>query len=272
MNSPDSLISDEIGDFYRHIRGYWALLSAPQSGNGSGMLNFGYWKDGCPDLHQAQLNFLEILIKTLDEHSSLANGLEIGCGIGGISIALLNKLRNSHITAIDISSDQLAVAVDNARKSEFTSRLVFQEENAMDMSFDSSVFDFTLCIESSFHYSDKQSFFEENFRVLKPGGQAILADITCENVERIAFRKGNHFESSRRYTELAEEAGFLVESVEDIGPWVYPQLYQYILQFNKINHELNGKYWSVVLRNYALLAKEKLMGYHFYRFRKPFIL
>ena len=35
-------------------------------------------------------------------------------------------------------------------------------------------FDFSLCIESSFHYDDKETFFAENFRVLKPGGILLL--------------------------------------------------------------------------------------------------
>jgi MPBQ/MSBQ methyltransferase len=269
MNSHDILIPDEIDDFYRHIRGYWGHLSAPQTGSGSGMLNFGYWKDDCPDLYNAQLNFLENLLNTIDHQSCVSNGLEIGCGIGGISIGVLNKLPNSRMAAIDISPDQLKIAHDNAKIAGLSSRLTFREESSMEMSFDSNFFDFTLCIESSFHYADKKSFFDENFRVLKAGGQAVLADITCENVERIAFRKGNHFESWSYYVALAEESGFVVESVEDVGLLVYPQLYQFILKFNKQNREFNGKYWSVVLRNYAILAKEKLMGYHFFRFRKP---
>lgn len=269
MSSPDILVSSEIGDFYRHIRGYWGHLSAPQAGAGSGMLNFGYWQDECPDLNEAQLNFLDKVVSTIDHESFTSHGLEIGCGIGGISIGLLNKMPETRMVAIDISPDQLKVAHDNAEDAGILSRLSFREDDSMALSFDANVFDFTLCIESSFHYDDKKRFFAENFRVLRAGGQAILADITCENVEKIAFRRGNHFESRERYITLAEEAGFVVESIEDIGQFVYRPLYQHILKFNKKKRELNGKYWSVVLRNYTRLAEEGQMGYHFFRFRKP---
>lgn len=269
MTLPDTLAMNEIDDFYRHIRGYWGHLSAPLTGTGTGMLNFGYWENECPDLYTAQLNFLNKILGTLDHQSSVEHGLEIGCGIGGISIGLLKHMPASSLVAIDISPDQLKVAHENAQIAGIASRLNFCKDDSMALSFEDHRFDFSLCIESSFHYDDKERFFAENFRVLKPGGQAVLADITCENVERIAFRRGNHFESWRQYVALAEKAGFVVESINDIGPLVYRQLYQHILKFNKNNRELNGKYWSVVLRNYAQLADEGLMGYHFFRFRKP---
>lgn len=269
MTNHDLLASNEIGDFYRHIRGYWGHLSAPRTGVGSGMLNFGYWEKECPDLYTAQLNFLNKIVGTLDQRGFVDQGLEIGCGIGGISIGLLKKIPDTRMVAIDISPEQLKIAQENTESAGLLSRLSFNQDDSMALSFDTNFFDFTLCIESSFHYDDKKRFFAENFRVLKAGGQAVLADITCENVERVTFRRGNHFESRQRYIALAEEAGFVVESVEDIGQSVYRQLYQHILEFNKNNRELNGKYWSVVLRNYARLADEGLMGYHFFRFRKP---
>jgi ubiquinone/menaquinone biosynthesis C-methylase UbiE len=269
MNDPEIRHAAEISEFYRHIRGYWGHLSASQDGQGSGMLNFGYWKDGCTDLYLAQQHLLDKVRTTLDHRDCVEEGLEIGCGIGGISIGLLAAMPALRMAAIDISSGQLAVARQNADAAGVVSRLDFREDDAMALSFAAGRFDFSLCIESSFHYGDKATFFAENFRVLKPGGRAVLADITCEDVERVAFRRGNHFESWRRYVALAEETGFAVESVEDIGPLVYEPLYRHILQFNKQNRELNGKYWSVVLRNYARLAGAGLMGYHFFRFRKP---
>jgi MPBQ/MSBQ methyltransferase len=269
MTNSDLLASNEIDDFYRHIRGYWGHLSASLAGEDSGMLNFGYWANECPDLYTAQINFLDKIVGTLDHQGFVGQGLEIGCGIGGISIGLLKKMPATRMVAIDISPDQLKVAKENTNSAGLLSRLNFNLDDSMALSSDADSFDFTLCIESSFHYDDKERFFAENFRVLKAGGQAVLADITCENVERVTFRRGNHFESRLRYIDLAEKAGFIVESVEDIGQLVYRQLYEYILKFNKDNRELNGKYWSVVLRNYARLADEGLMGYHFFRFRKP---
>lgn len=269
MSNSEVRHTAEISVFYKHIRSYWGRLSSSQCGQDSGMLNFGYWENDCPDLYLAQQNLLEKVYATLDHQACTETGLEIGCGIGGISIGLLSKMPASRMTSIDISSDQLTVARQNAESAGVLSRLNFREDDSMSLSFCDNSFDFTLCIESSFHYDNKEGFFAENFRVLKPGGQAVLADITCEDVGRVAFRRGNHFEGRRRYVEMAEEAGFVVELVEDIGSLVYQPLYRHILEFNKKNKELNGKYWSVVLHNYARLASVGLMGYCFFRLRKP---
>lgn len=233
------------------------------------MLNFGYWLDSSDDLYRAQYNLLEKVRSNINCDSSDATGLEIGCGIGGISIGMLKSMQSLHMTSIDISREQLDIAHQNAIESGVWSRLRLAECSSMALPFDSGHFDFTLCVESSFHYEDKVAFFEENFRVLKPGGQAVLADITCEDNEGVAFRRGNHFERRDYYIALAESAGFRVESVEDIGQSVYQPLLRHIRDYNKRQKEASGKYWSVVLRNYARLADLGTMGYHIFRLRKP---
>ena len=267
VTEPQNIV--EISKFYAHIRDYWKHLSMSTDGKYSGMLNFGYWPEGCPDLFKAHQFLLEKVCSTLDQRNCVDQGLEIGCGIGGISIGMLKALPELRMTAIDISSEQLEIARANAAEVNLLSRIQFRDCDSMALSFDSGQFDFSLCIESSFHYDNKATFFAENYRILKPGGQAVLADITCEDAKQIGFRRGNYFESKQRYIELAESAGFLVESIEDIGIHVYPSLYQHILAFNKNHRKWNGKYWSIVLHNYAKLAAIGIMGYHFFRFRKP---
>ena len=261
--------SEQIADFYRHIRAYWGNLSTSSTGQKSGILNFGYWPKGSDDLYQAQQNLLDKVRSGLDPASPGASGLEIGCGIGGISIGMLKARPSLHMTAIDISAEQLDIARQNAIENDLQTRLSLAECSAMALAFDAGHFDFTLCVESSFHYDDKAAFMQENFRVLKPGGQAILVDITCENNAGVTYRRGNHFEGREYYVALAEAIGFSVESVEDIGSAVYQPLHRHIVAYNKHQRQASGKYWSVVLRNYAKLAGQGTMGYHIFRLRKP---
>ena len=261
--------SAQISDFYRHIREYWGRLSTSSDGRKSSMLNFGYWLDSSGELYQAQYNLLEKVRSSMDHDSPVALGLEIGCGIGGISIGMLKAMQSLHMTSIDISCEQLDIAQQNAIENGVQSRLQLVECSSMALPFDFSHFDFTLCVESSFHYDDKAAFMRENFRVLKPNGQAVLADITCEDNEGVTFRRGNYFERRDYYVALAESTGFRVESVEDIGSSVYQPLLRHICAYNNRQKEANGKYWSVVLRNYARLAELGTMGYHVFRFRKP---
>ena len=269
MTQAEQVLSEEITEFYRHIRGYWGNLSASSDGKKSGMLNFGYWLDGSDDLYRAQHNLLEKVRSSMKFDAAVNSGLEIGCGIGGISIGMLKSMQSLHMTSIDISREQLEIARRNAVDNDVLSRLRLVECSAMALPFACGRFDFTLCVESSFHYEDKAAFLEENFRVLKPGGQAVLADITCEDNAGVTFRRGNHFEGRDYYIELAESTGFRVEYVEDIGQSVYQPLLRHIVAYNKRRKEASGKYWSVVLRNYAKLSELGTMGYHVFRLGKP---
>jgi SAM-dependent methyltransferase len=259
----------EISDFYQHIRNYWAQLSRSPQGDASLMLNFGYWPDGVEHLFDAQCRFIEEVEALLPPVTLGTLGLEIGCGIGGVSIKVLKDYPDLRMTALDISPIQLNISNQHAQDAGVSARMKTQQGDAMALPFAASSFDLTMCIESTFHYEDKAKFMQSNFKVLKPGGCTVLADITCEDNERVRFRQGNHFESRQTYIDLAQAAGFEVESVSDIGPRVFGPLYSFIKTFNQSQRIHSGKYWSVVLRNYEELCAQGLMGYHLFRLKKP---
>lgn len=261
--------AQEISDFYTHNRGYWGDLSSFGAQQRSIMLNFGYWPPGVQTLHDAQHAFLDRILAQVPERPTRQQGLEIGCGIGGISINVLKRRPSVEMTAVDISEGQLALARANAELHGVQSRLRPLQGNSMDLPLPDGQFDFTLCIESSFHYDDKARFFHEAFRTLKPGGVMVVADITCERVDRIKFRQGNHFESHRVYRDLIAAAGFELTHAEDIGPQVYDALYHHVLEFNHTQRSQITRYWSLVLSNYRQLARSGDMGYHLFTLRKP---
>lgn len=269
MNTDSSLVEPEISRFYEHIRDYWELLSRSPNGNRSNMLNFGYWPAAVEHLFDAQQRFVREIWETLPDREKLHSGLEIGCGIGGVCINLLRSTRMLAMTGLDLSPQQLALARQNAATAGVASRLSLRKGSSMDMPFDDELFDFTLCIESTFHYRDKSSFFAENFRVLRPGGYAVVADMTCEDAEKVKYRRGNHFEARQSYIDRARSAGFLVQSIKDLGPNIYRPLHAWITAFNRQQRVPSGKYWSVVLHNYEQLAATGLMGYHLFLLHKP---
>ncbi len=269
VGAHDTHDAESIDAFYVHCRDYWLALGRSGAGESTGMLNFGCWSGSAANLFDAQRQFALEISKLLPQGQAPLRGLEIGCGIGGISIDMLKKMPHLAMTGLDISDHQLEVARANAQAASVLDRFTLRLGDAMALPFEDHSFDLTLCIESSFHYEDKASFFRENFRVLKPGGCAILADISCEDASQVKYRRGNHFEPQSRYVALARAAGFTVELVKDIGPDVYQPLLQHVLAFNRQSRLTSGKYWSVVLRNYAALADKGTMGYPIYRLAKP---
>ena len=263
--------AQDISSFYAQMRDYWGDLSSFGAPERSIMLNFGYWPAGVETLYAAQWAFLRHIAAQLPKTGVQQQGVEVGCGIGGVSINLLGLRPDvQRMTAVDISAGQLALARANAERAGVQDRFVAQQGDAMNLPLDNAQFDFLLCIESSFHYEDKPRFLREALRVLKPGGTAVVADITCRRPEGVEFRQGNHFESADQYLRWMEEAGFKIVAHEDIGPQLYTPLYQFMHHFNTSARPRTRveRYWSLVLGNYQRLAAQGDMGYHLFTLRK----
>jgi SAM-dependent methyltransferase len=142
--------------------------------------------------------------------------------------------------------------------------------------FDDNALDFVYCIESSFHYDEKQKFFNEVCRVMKPGAIFVYADISCENVAKIAFKSGNHFSSKRELDNYITAAGMDIIEHRDIGNEVYEPLQRFTAWFNDellqaptgSGKAKVGRYWDLVNSNYTKLYRQGLMGYQIYKLRK----
>jgi ubiquinone/menaquinone biosynthesis C-methylase UbiE len=83
--------------------------------------------------------------------------------------------------------------------------------------------DIVLNIESAFHYPDKSAFIKEIHRVLKPGGQFLVANILStrkkrEGVLKIWSRQMvHHFWTKKRYDQEFHESDLNILHYEDIS-------------------------------------------------------
>lgn len=141
----------EVGDFYTWSRDYWIELGRGDGGAGSGMLNFGLWQEDTHRMFDAQQNLRRLIVRCLGELPPGARGLDIGCGIGGAAIGLVQE-RAVAVTCMDLVPAQLEIGRDLAHKAGVSGRIEFRPGSSMDMPFQDGVFDFSYCIESSFHY------------------------------------------------------------------------------------------------------------------------
>jgi len=267
----DKRTMEEISQFYTWSMDYWQKLSSDPQLGFQNLLNFGCWDQHTENLCQAQLNLFEKVSNCLETLPSEASGLEIGCGLAGNSLRLM---QNSPVrmTALDISARQLELAGECARHLNLEKRIDFVHGNSMSMPFDDQRFDFSLCIESTFHYQRLDMFAAEQYRVLKPGARGVIVDITCSDSSKVRFRQGNHFYPVEKLVTLLKEQGADILSVQNIGSQVFVPLYRYTQSFNRDNPQFKGqvsKYWSLVLANYANLAERGIMDYHIVVFRRP---
>ena len=258
----------QVENFYAWIRDYWTEMGRHKDGARSGMLNFGLWEEDTATMFDAQENLRRLVANCLGTLPPGARGLDIGCGIGGAAIRLVQERDDVALTCMDLVPAQLEIGRESARKAGVAGRIEFRLGSSMDMPFRDGVFDFSYCIESSFHYPDKLAFFRENCRVLKPGAVAVVADITCEDNSLVSFRSGNYFYAVAELRKLMIDSGFSVENVIRVGDRVFHPLLAYVEKFNAGQRDKLRRYWNLVLKNYAALFDHGKMGYEIFVLRK----
>jgi ubiquinone/menaquinone biosynthesis C-methylase UbiE len=190
--------SDQINEFYRWIRDYLADLSRSTDGELSHAINFGYWAPSCKNLFDAEMAFFDLVVDMLSPLAPGDHGVEIGCGIGGYAARLLEK-HPVNLTCYDLLEEHLSLTRKFAEDKSVADRLTTIQGNSMEMdNFENDSLDFVYCIESSFHYDEKQKFFNEVCRVLKPGATFVYADISCEDPSKVTFQVRKSFFCQRR--------------------------------------------------------------------------
>ena len=123
--------------------------------------------------------------KSLDDFKALARRisqqistrssvLEVAPGPGYFAIELA-KLGDYRIKGLDISETFVEIARANAADANV--EIDFRRGNASAMPFRDGKFDFLLCRAAFKNFSDPQGALEEMYRVLKPGGQALIIDL-----------------------------------------------------------------------------------------------
>jgi ubiquinone/menaquinone biosynthesis C-methylase UbiE len=111
--------------------------------------------------------------------------LEIAPGPGYFCIELA-KLGNFQITGLDISKSFVEMARKNAAEAGF--KIDFRQGNASAMPFADGDFDFTFCQAAFKNFSEPVKAIAEMYRVLRPGGTAVIIDmrhdVSAEEMDR----------------------------------------------------------------------------------------
>jgi tocopherol O-methyltransferase len=200
---------DELDLFYREIWGEH--------------VHHGLWKSGRETPHEA----VEALIDHLAGTLNLQPGqhiCDVGCGYGATA-EWLARHYDARVTGVTLSSAQLRQAQARSIGSPL---LHFSRQDWLENNFEDETFDHVIAIESSEHMEDKQRFFDEAFRTLRPGGRfAVYAWLARGGArpweERYLLepicREGrlSGMGSEAEYRAWASNAGFVVDSFEDLS-------------------------------------------------------
>ncbi|GCE12382.1 class I SAM-dependent methyltransferase [Tengunoibacter tsumagoiensis] len=103
--------------------------------------------------------------------------LDIASGQGQSAITLAQRF-GCHVLGIEYSADAVQQATEAARKSGLDHLVTFQEGDAEALPLADNGFDAVICECAFCTFPDKATAAAEFFRVLKPGGQLGLSDLT----------------------------------------------------------------------------------------------
>jgi ubiquinone/menaquinone biosynthesis C-methylase UbiE len=148
--------------------------------------------------------------------------LEIGCGNGVQALYINANYNPLRITGIDLNKANIEIA-NSERERANSDNVRFLVDDAQNLShIPSDSVDVLLNIESAFHYPDKPAFLKEVTRVLKPGGQFLIADILSTRKKREGIMKiwgkpmVHHFWNRKRYDEEFLKTELVINYSEDI--------------------------------------------------------
>jgi tocopherol O-methyltransferase len=150
---------DELDFFYRDVWGEH--------------VHHGVWTGPSDDasVRTATLRLLFLAVQPLRLLPG-QNVADIGCGYGAASRWLADTF-GANVTGVTLSSAQAAEAHRHSEPSRGS--VCYRVTDWLDNQFPSATFDAAIAIESLAHMTDKQRFFDELHRTLKPGGKAAIA-------------------------------------------------------------------------------------------------
>jgi phosphoethanolamine N-methyltransferase len=154
--------------------------------------------------------------------------LDIGCGAGGIDIALVRNHAAGYVTGIDVEDTVIACARALIARENLGARIGLAKVAPGPLPFPATTFDVVFSKDSIVHIADKHALMAEVFRVLEPGGWFIASDWLIghdgpPSAEMAAYIASEGLDfgmaSPARYRDAMRSAGFGDISVTSRNAW-----------------------------------------------------
>ncbi|UCG27675.1 MAG: methyltransferase domain-containing protein [Bacteroidales bacterium] len=140
------------------------------------MLHYPFFENEEDDLIQSQKNLTNHCLSKISPVKGKVV-LDVGCGNGIQGLHITEDHGPEKYIGIDILPENIRIANQLIGEND-NDNMVFHIDNAQDLVNirDNSV-DVVINIESALHYPNKMRFLKEIYRVLKPGGEFLIADV-----------------------------------------------------------------------------------------------
>lgn len=277
-------LNTRIGKFYDASSDLWEQVWGEHMHHG-----FYETPDTQIDRRQAQILLINQLLSWGQvDNLNPQRILDVGCGIGGSSLELAQRYQ-AHVTGITLSPYQAQRGQARAQQQGLWDQVRIQVADALAMPFPADHFDLIWSLESGEHMADKTLFLQECHRVLKPGGQLLMAT-WCHRPSPLSDLDRQHLQkiydvyclpyiiSLPEYEAIATELGFTSIRSADWSQQVAPfwSLVIESAQDLKVALQLLTRGWTTIraalslrlmsrgyasgLIRYGLLSAQKSVG------------
>ena len=153
--------------------------------------------------------------------------LDIGCGAGGIDVALVQTHGAGYVTGIDVEDSVLSHARNLVADKGLTDHVGLVKVAPGPLPFPPGTFDVVFSKDSIVHISDKHALMAEVARVLKPGGWFLASDwligveVISPQMAAYIAAEGLDFgmATPARYRDAMQAAGFELVTTRSRNDW-----------------------------------------------------
>jgi SAM-dependent methyltransferase len=215
---------------------YGLLATRAFTANGL-YLNLGYWKTARTiDEACAALATLVAEAAAMGPNDDV---VDVGFGFADQDMLWIERFAPRHITGLNVTPVQVRVARQRLQRRGLADRITLIEGSATAMPLPDACCDIVTAVECAFHFHTRADFLAEAFRVLRPGGRLVLADVIRAAPEPEALRRrvqdfawsqfaqkfavpADNADQRAPYAAKLNAAGFATVDVTPIGEHVFP--------------------------------------------------
>ena len=154
--------------------------------------------------------------------------LDIGCGIGGVDLLLVEHFGAARVVGVDVEPENLELAARRAAEKGLSARVSYRRVEPGPLPFARENFDVVFSKDAIIHIPDKEALFADIHRLLRRGGRFIASDWLRGNddppspaMERYIAAEGLSFAmaSPRRYRRALARVGLGAIEIRDRNAW-----------------------------------------------------